>query len=204
MQLSEVMKRGVAQAMRQTRVAMPAVVVSYDGGSGLASVRVLIPDVSPGGETAEQPVIPAVPVSFPRGGGASVTWPLGAGDTGIVIFADRDIGGWAVDGDTSPPESDRMHSLTDGMFIPGLGGGSTGDLVLRMGSTTVTLTNDGVDIVGNVTVKGDVAIDGGLTTTGTTQSQGSISTDGDVVAGSISLTGHSHPGDSGGTTGIPE
>lgn len=203
MQLSEIMKRAVRQAMRQTRVAMPAVVVSYDGGSGLASVRVVIPELTAGGEALTQPVIPAVPVSFPRGGGASVTWPLSEGDAGILIFADRDIGGWAVDGDNSAPESDRMHSLTDGMFIPGLGGGSTGNLVLKMGGSTITLTTSGIDIVGNVTVKGNVDIDGSQTTTGTSQSTGSISTDGDVTGGSVSLRSHTHPGDSGGSTGGP-
>ena len=33
---------------------------------------------------------------------------------------------------------------------------------------------------------------------------GSVTVNGDVVANGISLTGHTHPGDSGGTTGGPQ
>lgn len=40
--------------------------------------------------------------------------------------------------------------------------------------------------------------------TGNTSQQGSITTSGDQVAGGISQTGHVHPGDSGGTTGVPQ
>lgn len=43
-----------------------------------------------------------------------------------------------------------------------------------------------------------------LVITGNTSQQGSVTTSGDQVAGGISQTGHTHPGDSGGTTGAPQ
>lgn len=54
--------------------------------------------------------------------------------------------------------------------------------------------------------QGGMAIEGGdgASFTGDVrQAGGSYRTDGDVVAGGVSLRGHKHPGDSGGVTGMP-
>ncbi|MDR1165750.1 MAG: phage baseplate assembly protein V [Deltaproteobacteria bacterium] len=48
-----------------------------------------------------------------------------------------------------------------------------------------------------IEITGDVKIIGNLTVTG------SVSATGDITAGGISLVNHTHPGDSGGTTGKP-
>ena len=72
-------------------------------------------------------------------------------------------------------------------------------------------------IQGNVEITGDVQVNGNITCTGTIAagnftgigggtmtSTTTIQTTQDVVANGISLTGHVHPGDSGGTTGPPQ
>lgn len=56
----------------------------------------------------------------------------------------------------------------------------------------------GVHIVGTITHEGDYAQTGSQTVTG------NVTVSGDVVAGGISLISHTHPGDSGGTTGAPQ
>ena len=72
-------------------------------------------------------------------------------------------------------------------------------------------------IQGNVEITGDVQVNGNITCTGTIAAgnftgigggtmtiTATIQTTQDVVASGISLTGHVHPGDSGGTTGPPQ
>lgn len=49
----------------------------------------------------------------------------------------------------------------------------------------------------------EASLSANLSINGNTSQQGQITASGDVKAGSISLQGHTHPGDSGGTTGAP-
>lgn len=145
MRLAEVIMRAVRKAQQDTRVAMPARVISYDPSTRLARVQILQPDRTEDGVQVAQPVIPEVPVFMPSGGGVSMTFPIKPGDEGIVHFADQDIGGWSQDGDASAPDSRRRHSLTDGMFVPGTGRGQadSDNLVISFGGSTITMTPDG-------------------------------------------------------------
>ena len=90
-------------------------------------------------------------------------------------------------------------------------------LTIQAPSTTVTTQqthNGDVAINGNVAISGNLSVSQ-MTTTGGLVSQGSAGggttitgsitvSGGDVVADGISLKGHTHTGDSGGTTGAPQ
>lgn len=64
---------------------------------------------------------------------------------------------------------------------------------------TATTTHDG-----NVTINGNLTVNGTSVVTGMSTLGGVAVTGGDVVADGISLKTHTHPGDSGGTTGAPQ
>lgn len=64
---------------------------------------------------------------------------------------------------------------------------------LPNGGTTVLISPGGVQINGQTTINGEVTINGNTQVNG-----------GDVTADGISLKTHTHPGDSGGTTGQPQ
>lgn len=80
----------------------------------------------------------------------------------------------------------------------------TGNAVVKAAKATV----DAADtmITGNLLVQGKITGMGGLAVSGGggASVEGSLSTTGDVTAGGISLQTHTHPGDSGGTTGAPQ
>lgn len=89
-------------------------------------------------------------------------------------------------------------------------------LVNVTASTKVTLTTPEVEITGNIQIGGNLAaagngqFGGGLTMTGAAGS-GDINTPGNIADGVRSMAddrtiynGHTHPGDSGGTTGSPD
>lgn len=69
----------------------------------------------------DYPVLVRCPVTIMNGGGAYTTYPIAAGDSCLVLFCDRDIDAWFEFGSTqSPPNSERMHDLSDGVAIVGV------------------------------------------------------------------------------------
>lgn len=143
--LAELMKRTIRKGQAETRVAMPARILSYDAGSRLARIQIIQSEVTEDGQVVQQPVITDVPVFMPIGGGASVTFPVGAGDEGIVWFADQDIGAWAT-GNGTEPDSGRRHSLSDAMFMPaqGRGNADSSNVVISFGGASIVLDPGGI------------------------------------------------------------
>ncbi len=77
----------------------------------------------------------------------------------------------------------------------------------------VNITAPNVDCSAEITAAGQINGNGGLAVEGgggatfkgnVRQEGGDYTTDGDVVAGGISSRSHTHPGDSGGSTGAPQ
>ena len=60
------------------------------------------------------------PVMILNGGGGYISFPIGVGDKCIVLFCDRDIDGWFSSGQTLPPNSGRVHDLSDGIALVGI------------------------------------------------------------------------------------
>lgn len=69
---------------------------------------------------ADYPVLLRVPVLFPSGGGVTLTFPIAVGDECLVVFNDRALDDWVLNGPGSPPSSSRLHDLSDGIAIVGL------------------------------------------------------------------------------------
>lgn len=125
--------------------------------------------------------------------------------------------GFAVFGCTSQPRKlpsvsssavelrteDRSNylSLTKGTLTINI----TGKTTLNCPSTEITgdvLIDKTLTVKGLITGQGGFNISGGSGATASVT--GNIKTTGDVVAGGISLQGHTHTGDSGGTTSAPK
>lgn len=102
---------------------MPARVQSYDADLQVADlvplVRQQVPQPDGSYVMEELPVIPCVPVCFPRSGTAMVTLPIAPGDTGLVIVCGPAIGHWRVgDGDVTDPGDLRRFHLAHAVFLP--------------------------------------------------------------------------------------
>lgn len=155
--LAEVIRAAMDHRLRQVHVALPGRVESYNAEEQRADVQPMIQELTPtraGGELLESlPVIPSVPVAFPRGGGYFLTFPIKAGDFVTLVFAERSIDTWvAGDGAEKNPDDFRTHDLSDAIAIPGFYpfGQSVGesaidaDLVMgKDGGSTIHIKDNG-------------------------------------------------------------
>jgi hypothetical protein len=104
--------------------AMPGRVESYDKGKQVANIRPQLKRVlrrRDGSRVAEElPVLPCVPVRFPRVGAFFIHFPVKEGDFGSLIFHEYSIGRWRSIGDQVDPGDTRRHDLSGAEFVPGV------------------------------------------------------------------------------------
>ena len=119
--LVEALSAAMDARANQIRTALPARVVVYNRTEQTADVR---PEVWPDGE--EAPIIPTVPVIWPRGGGGYLVFPLTGevkpipGDTGLLLACEADIAEWRRTGEAGGPADSARHHLQNAVFLPGL------------------------------------------------------------------------------------
>lgn len=179
------------EATDAIHTALPGEIVSFDPATGLASVQPKAKFRKPDGQTIDFPIVSGVPVHYPLTGGIAIAWPVKKGDACIVIFSESALDFWQYGKETGTV---LKFDLSNAMVIPGLSARRNAAMekacaedaiVLRNGGTTVTIKAGGVTIDGSLTVNGAVAASG------------------DVTGGGVSLKGHTHTGDSGGSTSAP-
>lgn len=123
--LAEAFRNAFDESMLEVRVALPCKVLEYDATTRTVRVTPLVGryvrDMEGKEKAEELPVINAVPVIFPGGGGAEATFPIQPGDTGELSFHDSSLDEWkAADNQPVIARDIRSHALTDATFRPGL------------------------------------------------------------------------------------
>lgn len=171
-------------------VCLPATVISYDSSKNTAKLQPAIQCVMEDDTFENLPLLLNVPVLELGGNGLNIKIPLKEGDTGIVIFCDRDITLFKQEKKNTQPNTLRKHDLSDGIFIPmrfGNSGSSNIMIQSEDGNTQFEVTSSGINIKGNITVDGEITATDVKTDTG------------------ISLKTHKHLGvtTGQGTSGLP-
>lgn len=192
----------------QIHTAIPGTVVSYDSGSGRASVQPFGAYKTEDGRSFDFPIIHNVPVCFPcgSGGAVGVTFPIKAGDRGIVIFSESQMDDFLSGGDSEDP---RKFALSDAMFVPGLypaapagASGHPDELCMIFNGFTAVLGSSGFTVTIGSTVFS-------VTPAGISGSVSGVPfniSGGDLTVDSISLVHHTHGGvePGSGSTGQPQ
>lgn len=220
----------IKSELSEIHTCLPGKIVSWDGS--LAVVKPAMPIALSSGDSLPAPQIVSVPVCFPTGmgGGAMISVPLQAGDDVLLHFSEDALENWLSGSDEAPTDP-RRFDLSDcfasPMVRPGVGVADTANLRLICGSASMTLapsgevtiiaTNFKVDApaseftgtsttAGQITGQGGMAVSGGngVSCEGNIDIRGGVTASEDVTAGGISLMGHTHTGDSGGTTSAPK
>jgi microcystin-dependent protein len=83
-----------------------------------------LPNPAPDGQVSNvylpYPVLIQCPVYILQGGGAYITMPIAKGDTGLVLFNDRELSTWMQTGQVVAPQNQRTHDLSDGIYFGGI------------------------------------------------------------------------------------
>ncbi len=123
-ELTEAIQAALDARLNQAHVALPGVVVSYNAARQTADVRpgvkrAVPTDVEGIFTTETLPVIPSVPVCWPRGNGQHFAPGLAAGDGVLIVVCDIDPATWVRTGEVSDPGDLRKMDLSHAVCIPG-------------------------------------------------------------------------------------
>lgn len=159
-ELAELLRAAIVERLSDVHVALPGKVVAYDATKQVADVQPQIKRTiaDSGGNPVDEdlPILPCVPVEWPRGGGFFVHLPLAAGDFGLITFCERAIDTWRAKGQLTSAGDRRLHGLSGAVFRPGLSpsaspaaDASADDLTLgKDGGSLVRIKPDGTIEVG--------------------------------------------------------
>lgn len=131
--------------------ALPAVVQSFNAAKLTVEAQPTIQGqvFQPDGTwvSTTMPLCVDCPVMYPGGGGFLFTFPIVAGDEGLLVFASRCIDAWWQNGGVQKQAELRMHDLSDGFFFP-TGGMSQPNIPNDVSANSAQLrTRDGTSFI---------------------------------------------------------
>lgn len=205
----------------------PAIVETYDQAK--RTCRVKIPGITDGGDVLPEAEIEYPIGDKAKDGQFTTEIEILPGDTVWIAFLAGDprypiITGWRNPQAGNSLDWRRWHHknielIADEVMHHIVGGSETTHVPDSITEKTQLKTTDApqTHITGNVQIDGNTVIDGNLLVKGKITGQsgmaisggggatvdGEIKSTGDMVAGSVSVQGHTHTGDSGGSTSAP-
>lgn len=114
--------RSMMDSMRSSMwTALPCVVTKVSGSHADLQPSVKSQERQPDGtvKAVDLPLLSNVPLHFPSGGGATMTFPVAAGDEALVVFSSRPIDAWEQSGGVQSQIDARTHDLSDGFAFVG-------------------------------------------------------------------------------------
>lgn len=180
----EQVEKAARSVMEEMHTAIPGKITAFNAATGFATVKPYGTYTTDAGRKMAYPTVTEVPVVIPQSpiNDAYIAFPISAGMDCLLIVSEQELDAWIGGGES---ENDIRFDLTSAVAIPGLfNKGSAAlkeacskkSIILQNGGTKLAVGKDGVEIVGNLTVKGD------------------------VKAGNISLKNHIHAGVHGDTS----
>lgn len=118
--MPDAIRNAVLYQLLNIHTAFPGMVVSYDFTTKKASIQPMVDKKYTDGTTQAMPILNNVPVIFPFASGASITFPVNAGDYCLVVCCERSIDNFLSTGAQVPPTDPRKFDLSDGVAIMGL------------------------------------------------------------------------------------
>lgn len=219
-ELVALLRAATGEFARSLNTCLPGTVTSYDAASQRASVQPMIRLTQPDGREEQMPVLNAVPVIWPRSGGAHMTMPVKPGDGCLLVFSQRSLDEYKSTGQNNLVQDPRMFDMTDAVAFMGFvsfsgGGGSSDAIEIKLGGSTILVKEDGVEITAaaakvtapTTAFEGNVSVSGNLSVTGDMNSNGPLNITGPSVKHNGVNIGstHVHNGvqTGGGNTGVP-
>lgn len=124
--LLEAMIKTLDSRSADLHTAIPGIVRSYSATNQTADIEPALLRVVPAADDSEEdprerlPVLPAVPIAWPRAGGFFLHFPVNVGDSVLLVFCESDINAWRASGRVSDPGVFERHVLSGAVAVPGL------------------------------------------------------------------------------------
>ena len=117
-----VLECAIDNALMEVNTMMPANIVLYNPITQTATVqpalkRTVLKD-SP--QVVSRPIIMDVPVIFPRSSAGMIHIPLSVGDPVMLVFSQRSLDDWSINGGEVKVTDVRKHDLTDAVAYAGM------------------------------------------------------------------------------------
>ena len=166
---------------------LPAQIVSYNRTTNRATVQILIQMIDVNGNLIDRATATNIPVLLVGGGEFFLSYYLPAGSLGWIKASDRDISLFLETYTTRQPNTLRLHSFEDAVFIPDIMTNytiagedaqaaviqnRTGTVKISLNSQRVKITAPAIEIQGPTTITGATTINGNVQTTGTLTNNG--------------------------------
>lgn len=156
--LEKVIQTAIDTSLKELHTSLPGVVQSFDPVEQTADIQPTI-QRKQGGQLVDLPLLVGVPVRFPKVADFCITLPLKEGDEVSVIFAERSIDNWLLDGGIQSAGDIRKHSLSDAYAIPMLY--SQNNKITNFDPDNIQIRSDDgsafitIDTSGNILLNGD-------------------------------------------------
>lgn len=205
-EFQETIRTAIESYLIDVHTALPCEVVAVNYSNLTVDVKLVVKKIKIDDTTEEHPILTEVPIGYTQTSKYAITLPINIGDTGQLIFNERQLDNWVINNEIKEPDDTRKHSLSDALFIPNfvardnnLANVNQNDLQIRNknGNINLTLSDNGTitancsNFVINASAKFEVNSPSS-TFSGTVTNNGT----------SIDNT-HIHTGDSGGSTTPP-
>lgn len=194
------------QSMKEIHTVSVGVVQTYDETTKRATVLPALRTMLTDNTSRDKRPIANVPVIHPSGGGFVVHFPINPGDPVVLLFSSRGLSKFKQVYENTDPDFDGFFSMKDAIALVGFGALNINPATSSGVSVQTESGSDHIFVEeGKIAVSTTGSVN--ITATNATVTATSVvnisAPGGDVVVSGISLTGHTHTGDSGGTTGPP-
>lgn len=161
-------EKAARSVMEEMHTAIPGKITAFNPGTGQATVKPYGTFTTGAGKKMAYPTVTGVPVIIPQCPSANVqiAFPIITGMDCLVIVSEQELDAWLGGGES---ENDMRFDLTSAIALPGLSnkGSSalkeactTGNVIVSNGSTKLSVSKSGVEIIGNLDVKGNISCTG--------------------------------------------
>lgn len=120
--VAEIISEALESRLLDVHTALPGRILKYNAAAQTADIELQIKrsllDDDEMVTSEEMPILPNVPIAFPRSAAFFISFPLAAGDFVFVIFAESSIDLWRAKGNVIAAGDIRRHTLTGGVAIP--------------------------------------------------------------------------------------
>ena len=159
-QMFDLVKKLLATTKKEVEVKIPCVVTKVISRTKV-NVKPLIKIVAQDGQSYSREEIEGLPVFTNGAGGKLISFPVKAGNIGWIEASDRDLTLFLQSFKESEPTTNRMHSFSDGLFVPDIMTNFTiaaadsdalviqniaGDVKITLDDNNVRVVNGAVDV----------------------------------------------------------